>query len=192
MGCLGSFFTLKYPQMKTLYQLFNSVDIRLTNWMARFGVLSLRISLGIVFFWFGALKFFPGLSPAASLATHTIERLSFGLIHPEVSIYILATWECLIGLGLVTGIFMRGTLLLLFMQMLGTITPVFLFPHDVFTRIPYAPTLEGQYIIKNLVLISAGLVIGATVRGGVVVADPEIARKAQQEVEDLSGDEQSH
>jgi uncharacterized membrane protein YphA (DoxX/SURF4 family) len=185
-------FTLKYPQMKTLNQLFNTVDIRLTNWMARYGVLSLRISLGIVFFWFGVLKYFPGLSPAANLATRTIQRLSFGAIQPETSIYILATWECLIGLGLITGIFMRVTLLLLFTQMLGTITPLVLFPHEVFTRIPYAPTLEGQYIIKNLVLISAGLVIGATVRGGAVVADPEIARKAQEEAENLSDDEPSH
>jgi uncharacterized membrane protein YphA (DoxX/SURF4 family) len=178
--------------MKRLNQLFNKVDTRLTNWMARYGVLSLRISLGIVFLWFGVLKFFPGLSPAASLATRTIERLSFDLVRPELSIYILATWECLIGLGLITGIFMRGTLLLLFTQMLGTITPIFLFPHDVFTRIPYAPTLEGQYIIKNLVLISAGLVIGATVRGGAVVADPEIARKAQEEAEKSSGDGPGH
>src|SRR5574341_323056 len=135
-------FTIKYPQMKIFIQLFNTVDIRLTNWMARYGVLSLRISLGIVFFWFGVLKFFPGLSPAATLATRTIESLSFGLVQPEISIYVLATWECLIGLGLITGIYMRVTLLLLFTQMLGTITPVFLFPHDVFTRIPYAPTLE--------------------------------------------------
>ena len=178
--------------MKILIQIFNAIDIRLTNWMARYGVLSLRISLGIVFFWFGALKFFPGLSPAASLAAHTIERLSFGLVRSDLSIYILATWECLIGLGLITGIFMRVTLLLLFSQMLGTITPIFLFPHEVFTRIPYVPTLEGQYIIKNLVLISAGLVIGATVRGGAVVADPEIARKAKEEAENLSGDRQDH
>lgn len=178
--------------MKKLNQLFNKVDTRLTNWMARYGVLSLRISLGIVFFWFGVLKFFPGLSPAASLATRTIERLSFGLVRPELSIYILAAWECLIGLGLITGIFMRGTLLLLFTQMLGTITPVFLFSHEVFTRIPYAPTLEGQYIIKNLVLISAGLVIGATVRGGAVVADPDIARKAQEEAEKQGDDVPGH
>jgi hypothetical protein len=74
---------------------------------------------------------------------------------------------------------MRGILLLLFLQMLGTMTPLFLFPGEVFTRIPWAPTLEGQYIIKNLVLISAGLVLGATVRGGAVVADPEIARIAE-------------
>ena len=128
---------------------------------------------GCCVFWFGFLKFFPGLSPAQELATRTIEILTFGLMRPQLSIYLLATWECLIGLGLITGWFMRATLLLLFLQMLGTITPVFFFPHEVFTRIPYAPTLEGQYIIKNIVLISAGLVIGATVRGGRLVPEPE-------------------
>jgi len=167
--------------MKTLNIFFNTVDIHLTRWMARYGVLFLRISLGIVYFWFGVLKFFPGLSPATELAIRTIERLTFGLISPDTTIPILATWECLIGLGLITGIFMRITLLLLFIQMLGTIMPIFFFPYEVFTRFPFAPSLEGQYIIKNLVLISAGLVIGGTVRGGAVIADPEIARKAQEE-----------
>ena len=71
---------------------------------------------------------------------------------------------------------MRATLALLFFQMLGTITPIFLFPELVFTRVPYAPTLEGQYIIKNLVLISAAITIGATVRGGGLVASPVVAR----------------
>ena len=151
---------------------FDRLDKAITTWMARYGLLLLRISLGIVFFWFGFLKFFPGMSPAQDLATRTIETLSFGLIKPEVSIYILAVWECLIGLGLLLGRFMRVTLLLLFLQMLGTITPIFLFPHEVFLHIPYAPTLEGQYIIKNLVLISAGLVLGATVRGGGMVVEP--------------------
>jgi uncharacterized membrane protein YkgB len=89
---------------------------------------------------------------------------------------VLAAWECAIGLGLVAGVGMRGVLLLLFLQMIGTLAPLFLFPREVFHRIPYAPTLEGQYIIKNLVLISAALVIGATVRGGALVADPP-ARK---------------
>ncbi|HSB88919.1 MAG TPA: hypothetical protein VLD63_02715, partial [Anaerolineales bacterium] len=85
----------------------------------------------------------------------------------------LAAWETLIGVGLLFNLFMRGTLLLLWVQMLGTIMPLFLFPTDTFTRIPYAPTLEGQYIIKNLVLISAGIVLGATVRGGRLVAESE-------------------
>ena len=84
---------------------------------------------------------------------------------------LLAGWECLIGLGLLFGIFMRATLLLLAVQMAGTLTPLLLFPGEVFTRIPYAPTLEGQYIIKNAVLISAAIVLGGTVRGGGLVAE---------------------
>lgn len=148
------------------------VDTRLTRWMARHGIVLLRFSLGVVFLWFGALKFFPGLSPAQGLATRTITVLSGGLIPPEISLPALAAWECLIGIGLISGVFMRAVLLLLFMQMAGTITPIFLFPDEVFTRIPYAPTLEGQYIIKNAVLVAAAVVIGATVRGGAVVADP--------------------
>jgi uncharacterized membrane protein YphA (DoxX/SURF4 family) len=152
-------------------ELFTSIDIRLANWMARYGIFILRVSLGIVFFWFGVLKFFPGLSPAQDLAIRTIETLTFGLIPANLAVIILATWECLIGIGLIFGLFLRATLLLLWVQMLGTITPIFFFPHEVFVRIPYAPTLEGQYIIKNIVLISAGIVIGATVRGGRLIAD---------------------
>ena len=166
--------------MQNLLAIYQRVDVRLTNWMARYGLVLLRVSLGVVFFWFGVLKFFPGLSPAQDLATRTIDRLTFGLMPANVSIVILATWECLIGLGLIFGVFMRATLLLLFLQMLGTVTPLFFFPHETFTQVPFAPTLEGQYIIKNVVLVSAGLVIGATVRGGAVVADPEIARMARQ------------
>ena len=112
------------------------------------------------------------MSPAEGLATRTIQLLSFGLIEPQVSILILAVWETVIGVGLLTGLFLREILLLLFLQMLGTLTPVFLFPAEVFRSVPLVPTLEGQYIIKNLVLISAGIVIGATVRGGYLIAEP--------------------
>ncbi len=152
--------------MRATDELFRSIDTRLTRWMARYGIVLLRLSLGIVFLWFGALKFFPGLSPAQDIAIRTMDKLAFGLISPAVSIHVLAAWECAIGLGLILGRLMRATLFLLWLQMLGAVTPLVLFPHEMFTRIPYAPTLEGQYIIKNLVLISAGLVIGATVRGG--------------------------
>lgn len=166
--------------MNRLNELFLKVDVPLTNWMARYGVLLLRISLGIVFFWFGILKFFPDLSPAQDLAARTVDTLTFGLIKEQISLPVLAAWECLIGLGLITGRFMRATLFLLFAQMVGTVTPVFLFPNEVFTKIPYAPTLEGQYIIKNIVLVSAALVIGATVRGGEVIADPKLVQAAHE------------
>lgn len=155
--------------------LFNRVDRKATRWMARYGITLLRISLGTVFLWFGALKFFPGLSPAQDLAARTIASLTGGLVAEGPAVGILAAWECLIGIGLVFNLFMRATLLLLFLQMLGTVTPLALFPGEVFTRFPYAPTLEGQYIIKNLVLLSAGLVLGATVRGGPALADPKDA-----------------
>ncbi|HRF94229.1 MAG TPA: DoxX family membrane protein [Aggregatilineales bacterium] len=166
--------------MKSLQALFGRVDTRITMLMSRYGIVALRISVGVVFFWFGFLKFFPDLSPAQDLAARTIEKLTFGIMQPEIALPILALWETLIGIGLITGKFMRVTLLLLFFQMLGTITPIFFFPEETFTRFPYAPTLEGQYIIKNMVLVSAAFVIGATVRGGNLIADPEAHRTARQ------------
>jgi uncharacterized membrane protein YphA (DoxX/SURF4 family) len=124
-----------------------------------------RLSLGIIFLWFGALKFVPGWSPAAELASRTLERVTFGLVPPEWGLLVLAGWECLIGLGLLSGKFLRVTLLLLAVQMTGTLLPLVLFPRETFVLFPLAPTLEGQYIIKNFVLISAAAVVGATVRG---------------------------
>src|SRR6266702_1591043 len=110
--------------MDRLFILIDSIDSRITSWMGRYGVRLLRVSLGVIFFWFGVLKFFPGLSPAQELAIKTIGVMTFGLMPPHVSIVVLASWECLIGLGLIFGIFMRGTLLLLFMQMICTFTPL--------------------------------------------------------------------
>lgn len=147
-------------------------DIRLTRWMARHAVLGLRLSLGIIFLWFGALKLVPGMSPAEGLAASTIGLLSGGLVPAAWIPPGLGVWECLIGLGLISGVWMRATLLLLALQMAGTFTPLVLFPGDCFTRVPFAPTLEGQYIIKNLVLIAAAIAIGATVRGGRLESEP--------------------
>lgn len=152
--------------MPTWSASYESIDRKLTTLMSRHGVTLLRISVGVVFLWFGVLKFFPGLSPAEDLATRTIGLLSFGVVPSRLALNILAAWETAVGLGLILGLCLRATLLLLWLQMLGTLAPVFLFPDAVFNHVPYAPTLEGQYIIKNLVLASAGLVVGATVRGG--------------------------
>jgi uncharacterized membrane protein YkgB len=165
--------------MRTLYELFHRVDPWITAWMARYGITITRIALGVVFFWFGALKFVPGMSPAQDLATRTIDLLTFRLIGPGLSLPVLAVWECAIGIGLISGRFLRLTLLLLFLQMPGTMLPVVFFPAEIFQRFPFVPTFEGQYILKNFVLIGAALVIGATVRGGRVIADPEVARAAR-------------
>src|SRR5262245_33880934 len=118
------------------------VDDRLTKWMARNGVTLLRVSLALIFLWFGTLKFFPGLSPAEDLATRTMERLTGGAMGHDLSLRVLATWEVLIGLGLLAGKFMRIVLALLVLQMLGTLMPLILFPDEVFERFPFVLTLE--------------------------------------------------
>src|SRR5690606_9168934 len=141
------------------------VDIKVTRWMKNNGLRLLRLSIGIIFFWFGFLKYFEGLSPAEDIATKTIDTMTFGILSEKVILYGLATWEVLIGIGLIFKIFLRETLLLLYLQMIGTFMPVFLFPDEVFAVFPYSLTIEGQYIIKNLVVMSAGIVLGATVRG---------------------------
>lgn len=148
--------------MKTTKNIIRQTELVLIEWMDKNGISLLRFSMGVVFFWFGVLKFFSGLSPAQDLAQRTIELLTFGLVTGQVSIILLALWEVIIGLGFLTGKYIKFTLYLLFAQMAGTFTPVFLFSEEVFTAIPYAPTIEGQYIIKNIVLVCAGFVIGGS------------------------------
>jgi len=146
---------------------FDRLDQIITHLMARYGLVILRIGLGVVFFWFGILKLFPGLSPAEDLVRNTIF-----FIDPAIFIPVLAIWEALIGLGLIFGKAMRLTLLLLFLQMPGTALPLLILPETVWTVFPFGLTLEGQYIIKNMVLIGAGIVLGGTVRGGWLNPEP--------------------
>jgi uncharacterized membrane protein YphA (DoxX/SURF4 family) len=140
---------------------FEAVDNAITRWMARNGVSILRVALGVVFVWFGALKLVPGMSPAEDLVRATVPFLP-----GEIFLPILGIWEVVIGLGFLTGRALRLTIFLLFLQMPGTLAPVVLLPERVFSVFPLGLTLEGQYIVKNMVLIAAALVIGATVRGG--------------------------
>lgn len=131
------------------------------RFMDRYGLTLLRVSIGIIFLWFGVLKFFPGASPAQELAINTISTLTFDVLPENVIIVGLAIWETLIGLAFLFNRGLRVILPLFFLQMLGTFLPLFFFPGESFTQVPYAPTLEGQYIIKNLVLVSAAMVVGA-------------------------------
>lgn len=144
----------------------------MTEFLARLGIPILRVAIGIVFLWFGLLKFFPNLSPAEQLAGRTIEVLTLGMVKPAVSLPVLAAWETAIGIGLISGRFLRAVLLLLAVQMAGTLLPLVFFPAETFSVFPFAPTLEGQYILKNVVIIGGAMVVGATVRGGRLEPDP--------------------
>ncbi|MDZ7843500.1 MAG: DoxX family protein [Anaerolineales bacterium] len=137
----------------------DELDQMIASTMARLGVPFTRIGIGIVFLWFGALKLVPGLSPAEDLVRNTVY-----FVDPDLFLPVLAVWEMLIGLGMISGKFTRLTILLLFLQMPGTALPLLLLPDAVWTQFPYALTLEGQYIVKNLVIIGSALMIGGQVR----------------------------
>jgi uncharacterized membrane protein YphA (DoxX/SURF4 family) len=119
----------------------------------------LRISMGVVYLWFGSLKFFSGLSPAEELAKYSIHKLTMGLLNDHTSLFLLASLECLIGMLLITGKYVKGALLLLFPHMLCTFAPFVFSPQETFRVVPYGLTLAGQYIIKNIVIITAAVVI---------------------------------
>jgi uncharacterized membrane protein YkgB len=160
---------------------FDLLEQSLQTWLAAHSITITRVAVGIIFFWFGVLKFFPGLSVAEDLAGRTIATLTHGIVAPKVAVPVLAAWESAIGLGLLTHKFMRATLVLLALQLSGTFTPLLFFPSEIWTHMPYAPTLEGQYVIKNLALVAAGLLLAATVRGGRVIADPWAAQNAARQ-----------
>jgi uncharacterized membrane protein YkgB len=138
---------------------FDRVDREITRQMNRLGIPALRVALGVVFVWFGGLKVIGG-SPAADLVAATVY-----VVPAEVFVPILGVWEVLIGLCLLYRPLIRVGILLLFLQMPGTFLPMVLLPEVVFATFPHELTVEGQYIVKNLVIIGAALVVGGTVRG---------------------------
>jgi uncharacterized membrane protein YkgB len=136
------------------------IDSRIINWMKRWSILSLRLSFGIIFFWFGILKPL-GLSSAEGLLLATVKWLPFGA--PEMWLDVIGVWEVIIGITFLFEKTTRIAIALLFLQMVGTFMPLVFLPDVTFQQGNYLlPTLEGQYIIKNLMVISAALVLGGT------------------------------
>ena len=142
---------------------FNSFDATISTYMRRSGIGALRISLGIIFIWFGILKPF-GISAAQPLVEATVGWMPF--LTPTGWVKVIGWWEVIIGVAFLFKSTTRIAIALLAMQMVGTFLPLVLLPEVTFQagRFPYGPTMEGQYIIKNLLIISAALVIGGTVR----------------------------
>ncbi|MFI6287819.1 DoxX family protein [Streptomyces sp. NPDC051018] len=121
----------------------------------------LRVSVGLVFLGFGVMKFVPGASPAEDVATRTMDVLAFGLVPPEATRPLLALLETVIGLGLVSGVLLRVTLAAFFIHMVGVFSALLVLPAEMWNEETGTPTLEGQYIIKNVVLIAACLAVAA-------------------------------
>ncbi len=141
-----------------LKQWFYLTDLRIISWMEHHGPFFLRIALGVVFIWFGVLKPL-GQSPATQL----VSEVTFWIPIPNFPL-VLGVWEVAIGVCFLFKPLLRTALLLLFLHMPGTALPFLIVPEKCFTVFPYALTLEGQYIVKNLALVAAALVIGGTIR----------------------------
>ena len=162
--------------MHDVFARFDRMDTRVNRWLVTHSIVLLRVAMGGIFLLFGVLKFFPGGSPMEDLATRTTAALSFGLVTGTAAMTVIAALECVIGLCFLSGRFLRSGVWLLGAQMLGAMSPLVLFPSELFAGPGHAPPLVAQYIIKDVVLIGAGLVIAATWPGGHLVAAPQSLR----------------
>ncbi len=117
------------------------------------------VAIGLVYLWFGALKFFPGISPAEDLAVETIHALTFHLFSDRMALVLLATWEVTVGIFLIVHLFRKITLYVALLHMVLTFTPFILLPDLVFTAPPFGLTLVGQYIVKNLIILGILIVL---------------------------------
>ena len=115
----------------------------------------LAITIGIVYVWFGSLKFFSFLSPAEILAKKTIKFLTLGVIPSDISIILLAILEVSIGILLLFNLFRKKVLIVALGHMVLTFVPLFLFTEDSFMMLPFSFSLLGQYIFKNIVIMGA-------------------------------------
>ena len=140
---------------------WNRIDRRMVGFMRKHGIRFLRLALGTVFVWFGALKV-AGVSPVAELVAQTVYW-----VRPETFMPILGLWEIAVGAGLLFRAALRLTLFLFWLQLAGTFLVLIVRPDIAFQHgNPLLLTTEGEFVIKNLVLIAAGLAVGSTVREG--------------------------
>ena len=138
--------------------------IRITrSWLAAHSVTLLRISLGLVILGFGVLKFFPGVSPAEPLVMRTVDTLTLGLLTGTPAVVATAVVETVLGLILLTGKGLRIGLVLMAGWLLGIMAPVVLFFGDLFPG--FVPTLEAQYVLKDIIVAAAGAVVAAQALG---------------------------
>lgn len=160
--------------------MFSLLEARANHWIDRHTSGFLRRGLGLIFLWFGLLKFCPGLCDVELLAQQTLMLLTLHIFTPQQCIRLLAVWECAMGaILLVTPertpwgrALLRACAISLALHLCGTFLPLVLFPSETWKAFPYAPTLTGQYILKNVVLMGAALAVYAQSTVRILAAVP--------------------
>ena len=146
------------PTIATLTERFDRLDRRTIALLRRWSPLALRLALGVVFVWFGALKVF-GVTPVAELVARTVYW-----VDPAWLVPVLGAAEVVIGFGLIVGRGLRVVLALFGLQMAGTFLVLVVQPEVAFQGgSPLLLTVEGEFVVKNLVLLAAGMAVGAQV-----------------------------
>lgn len=140
----------------------------LATFLNRWSIPALRVSLGLVFFGFGLLKFFPGASPAEQIVTQTVEALTFGLVHGTGTVVLTAVVETFVGLTLLTGRWLKVGLVVLAVVLVGVMAPAVLFADELFGD---GMTLMGQYVLKDIVFVAAAAVVAASALGARLTRD---------------------
>lgn len=139
-------------------QQFYQKENQLVTGMQKYGIDILRVALGIVFLWFGALKLI-GASPVKEMIA-----LTYPFFPQQTFLIVLGVWEAAIGLGLIFKIAPRTTILLLWLQMTGTIFATILSPGLFFQHMnPLLLTKDGEFVAKNLILIAASIAVGGKI-----------------------------
>lgn len=159
--------------LENLFEKFDALDTSINKWLVANSIFLLRVCMGIVFLGFGILKYFQGISPIESLATRTTTVLTFGEFAGHNAMIFVASLECVIGLCFLSGMFLRIGVWLMAVQMIGAMSPLFIFSSELFPGPTHAPTLAAQYIIKDIILVAAGMVIASTWTGARIVAKPQ-------------------
>jgi len=165
--------TVAPPSLGSLDATLRSVEATAHRWLIAHSIAILRVSIGAILLGFGVLKFFPGVSPAQGLVEKTTSMLTFGLVPGAIALVLVALLETVVGLWLISGRGMRGAVYLLGAQLVGIMSPLVLLPGRLFAGPHGAPTLEGQYVLKDVIIVGAALVLAATLSGARLSADRE-------------------
>ncbi|MDQ2697694.1 MAG: DoxX family protein [Actinomycetota bacterium] len=165
-GAVGAIPSADRPSLvRRALDLEASAEAGVTVLLQRWSIPLLRVALGAVFAVFGILKAFPGVSPIEPLVLATWEKLSFGMVTGQTAMVLTAVMEVVAGLLIIVGGgFARVGLVVLAVTFVGILSPIVLLPHEVFAAT--GPTLIGQYIFKDAVLIAAALVVASRVLRG--------------------------
>jgi uncharacterized membrane protein YkgB len=144
-------------------KLVAAVVDKLADVLTRHSITALRVALGVVFLTFAGFKYVAGASPAEDIAVATIDKLTLGIVSGDAALLMVAVTETVIGLTLITGKFLKVGLLVLAGAMVGIMSPLVLFPDQMWAE--NGPTLLGQYVFKDIVLVTGAMVVAAHALG---------------------------